>query len=141
MAAFGADGEEFAGHQCITSGCDGFGPMAGETRVNRWGRSDRHESLSDSQIDSVGHRNTRLPLKTGARVKIQVDEFAPGVPLGVVHCVHPVDAANVRSVFVNGARLGVGYKVSARSIATIQKPGFVGDMNTLAAQTASGTGE
>lgn len=115
--------------------------MAGGTRVNRWGRSDRHGSLSDSQIGYVGHRNTRLPLKAGASVKIQGDEFAPGVPLGIVHCVHPVDAANVRSDFVNGARLGVGYKVSARAIATIQKTRFVGDMNSLAAQTASGTGE
>jgi hypothetical protein len=82
-----------------------------------------------------------LRLKAGASLKIQGDKFAPGVPRGIARCVHPIDTANVRSVVVNGARLGVGHKVSARSIATIQKPRFVGDMNSLAAQAASGTGE
>jgi len=97
--------------------------------------------LSERLIGFASNARASLRLKAGAGLKIQGDEVVPGVLARIAHCVHPVHAANVWSFLVNGACLGVRQEVSAGSIATIQKARFVGEMNPLATQAASGAGE
>jgi hypothetical protein len=57
-----------------------------------------------------------------------------------VQRIHPIHAANIWPFFVNGAGFTGHVVVPARSIAAIQKPGFIGKVNALAAQAALGAG-
>lgn len=74
-------------------------------------------------------------------LKIQGDKFIPCVLARIAQRVHPIHAANIRPFFVNGAGFTGHVVVPARSIATIQKLGFLGKVNALAAQAALGAGK
>ena len=74
-------------------------------------------------------------------LQIQGDEFIPCVLARIAQRVHPIHAANIWPFFVNGAGFTCHVVVPARSIATIQKLGFLGKVNALAAQAALGAGE
>ena len=74
-------------------------------------------------------------------LQIQGDEFIPCVLARIAQCIHPIYPANIWPLFVNGAGFTGHVVVPARSIATIQKLGFLGKVNALAAQAALGAGE
>lgn len=82
-----------------------------------------------------------LRLQERASLHIHDDELLPSVLSGVVHAVLPIHSADIRAFGVNGAVLAGHVVMPASAIATIEKAGFGGQMNVLAAQAALGAGE
>ena len=74
-------------------------------------------------------------------LQIQGDEFIPCVLARIAQRIHPIYPANIWPFGVDAARLVGHVVVPARSIATIQKPCFIGKVNMLATQAALGAGE
>ena len=65
----------------------------------------------------------------------------PSVLLGIAQFVLPTHPADVRAFGVDGAASAGGVVVPASAVAPVEKTGFLGQVDVLAAQAALGAGE
>lgn len=75
------------------------------------------------------------------RLDIQGDERIPSVLPLVVLLILPIHSANIRALGVDAAAFAGGIVVPTGAIASVEKTGFFGQMNVLAAEAALGAGE